>query len=644
MRKLFLGLVGILLVFVLFGCFLVPKPETLTPGYYVIFNFQYKASDGAEDITVLPGLKMDKIGDNEYKLSVPKSELASLLEGKDKDGVYWWTVAEVVDVNATNTWVIYGGTGAFDPSVPFLKEDFDALSDTDTVEFYAIIPDSTDTIVGFGDNLKDNREYYFVGDVTGWSHMNMEYVGNGLFEATVTANDYVRSLKYKIWPADNFGIGAPLEALAFNGKHYYAVGDTTNGSYEFPEDVKEFKVVFDAHHSMVSFEPLQSTTIESIADVKNALLADDSATFTTTVRGVVTYEHSYYLIIQDDTDAIKIYKSGIADLFDIGDKVLISGEALVYKKDYDYTNYTRYEFEIIPDASELISTGNPDPDPMNITGMFIDDTNNASPLYGRLVVFTGTVESTDTYDNITFLSAGTEITVKDFIGYNWKTGVEYTVKGVVMWDYDRYKVVPRDVNDISEGIDIILDGDLSDWPEDTVIYTDSATDSKWGTDGELKELRIWNNDSYLYLGADISVSNNGWLIVLDLGNETQGATDLSQMNAWARNIVLQDFENDAFVASWNNDDGNRHFYTVQGNTCTEKTHEGKTVGTITEVKIPWGDLGFATSKPSQIKIAAFVVGGDGSSAPDTMPDIVYPDSWDWNVPITVDVYYTYDVK
>ncbi|MBB6062714.1 hypothetical protein HNP65_001166 [Thermosipho japonicus] len=636
MKKFLLLSSVVLLLFLLFGCFLAPKSAELEPGYYVAFNFQYKASDGAEDITVLPGLKMSEVAENEYKLSIAKSDLSNVLEGKDKDGVYWWTVVKVVDPQATKTWIVYGGTGPYDPSVPFLKEDFDALLDTDKVEFYATIPDSTNTIIGFGDNLKDKRDYYFVGTVTDWSHMKMENMGNGVFEATVTASDYVKNIEYKIWSGDNWDITDTLKVLAFNGKNYYATGD--NGTFNFDENVKEFKVIFDAHHSKVSFEPLKSTTIETIANVKERLLADDSATFTTTVRGVVTYTYHNssqpwkdYAFIQDDTDAIKVYKSGIGDVFSLGDLVLVSGEASVYGHD----------FEIVPDASELISTGNPDPAPMDITGTFIDD---ASPLYGKLVVFTGTVESTDTYDNVTFLSDGTEITVKDYVGYDWKTGVEYTVKGVIMWNYDRYKVVPRSVDDITEGIDIPLNGDLSDFPADSAVFNDATNDSQWGADNELKQIKVWNNDSYLYLGIDVSVSGNGWLLVMDLGNDTQGATDLSQMSAWARKITLQGFENDAFVASWNNDDGNRHFYTVEGNTCTEKTHEGKTVGSVTEVKIPWSDLGFASGKPTQIKIAAFVVGGDGSSAPDTMPDIVYPDGWQWDTPITIDGFLTYDVK
>jgi hypothetical protein len=192
-----------------------------------------------------------------------------------------------------------------------------------------MFPDSATSIVGLGDNLKDNHDFYFVGDVTDRSHMIMENAGNGLFEATITANDYIRNLQYKIWPANTWDASETLKALAFNGEHYYATGG--NGTYEFSEDVKQFKVVFDAHHSIVNFEPIKATTIETIGSVKKRLLADDSATFTTTVRGVVTYEYSSYLIIQDDTDAIKIYKSGIGNVFDRGDLVLILGEHNILK-------------------------------------------------------------------------------------------------------------------------------------------------------------------------------------------------------------------------------------------------------------------------------------------------------------------------
>ncbi|MDK2886862.1 MAG: hypothetical protein PWP54_1440 [Thermosipho sp. (in: thermotogales)] len=602
MRKLFLGLVGILLVFVLFGCFLAPKPETLTPGYYVIFNFQYKASDGAEDITVLPGLKMEEIGNNEYKLSVPKSELASLLEGKDKDGVYWWTVAKVIDVDATNTWIIYGGTGAFDPSVPFLKEDFDALSDTDTVEFYAIIPDSTDTIVGFGDNLKDNHEYYFVGDVTGWSHTMMEYVGDGKFEATITANDYVRSLEYKIWPANEWTIPATMEALAFNGEHYYATGG--NGTYDFTEDVKELKVVFDAHHSMISFEPVKATNIETIGSVKQRLLADDSATFTTTVRGVVTYDYSSYLIIQDDTDAIKVYKSGIGSNFDLGDLVLISGEASVYGHD----------FEIAPDASELISTGNPDPVPMDITGTFIDD---ASPLYGRLVVFTGTVQSTDTFSNVTFLSDGTEITVKDYVGYDWQTGVEYTVKGVIMWNYDRYKVVPRSVDDIVQGNAILIDGSLNDWQ---TLHEDATNDAYW-SGNEIYKVGLSYDASYLYLAGDYSKGGtNNLMFLIDISSLTGSNTTIN--HPWNnRNYVFNSGDIDLVVETWGNGlaawsvDGAGDFTDISGSAVLAYSgglNDGEE--RITEIKIPWTSLGVTSTDNLEVYYAAVLTGGyDGTS-------------------------------
>jgi len=602
MRKFLLGLVGILLIFVLFGCFLVPTPETLQPGYYVIFNFQYKAADGAEDLTVLPGLKMEEVGDNEYKLTVTKADLASLLENKDKDGVYWWTVAKVEDPSATGTWIVYGGTGAYDPSVPFLKEDFDALSDTDTVEFYAIIPDSTDTIVGLGDNLKDSRDFYFVGDVTSWGHVQMENAGNGLFEATITATDYIRNLQYKIWPADTWDASETLKALAFNGVHYYATGG--NGTYEFSEDVKEFKVVFDPHHSMVNFEPIKATTIETIGSVKERLLADDSATFTTTVRGVVTYENEKYnyLIIQDDTDAIKIYKSGINDVFDRGDLVLISGEALVYKN---------HDFEILPESSELISSGNPDPVPLDITGTFIDD---ASPLYGKLVQFVGTVSSTDTYGNVTFLSEGTDITV-NYAGYNWQTGVEYTVKGVIIWIFDRYKVVPRDEGDILQGDAIFVDGSLSDWK---ALEEDAVGDCYW-SGNDIFKVGLSFDATNLYLAGDFSKTGNNLMFLIDISYLEGSNTTFN--HPWNRNYIFDSGDIDLVVETWGNGlaawkvDSNGDFSEITND--TESAYSGSLNDgeeRFVEIKIPWSSLGVTSIESLQVSYATVITGGfDGTS-------------------------------
>ncbi|MBO8161837.1 MAG: hypothetical protein H0Z24_09425 [Thermosipho sp. (in: Bacteria)] len=607
MKKVVLSLLSIIMLFALFGCFMLPTAPQVEPGYYVIFNFQYKASDGAEDLTVLPGLKMTEIAPGEYKLSVQKNALADLLNGKDKDGIYWWTVAKVVDPDATNTWIIYGGTDAYDPSVPFLKEDFDALSDTDTVEFYAIIPDSTDTIVGFGDNLKDNKEYYFVGDITDWTHMPMEYIGNGVFEATVTLTNYIKNFEYKIWPANNWTIPATLEALAFEGSHYYATGP--NGTYAFDNDVKEFKVIFDVHHSKVVYEPLVETTIETIGSVKDRLLTDDTATFTTTVRGIVTYEYSNYLIIQDNTDGIKIYKYGIDDIFNRGDEILVTGEAKVYDNN-------TLDFEILPDSTELLTTGNPDPNVLNdITGTFIDD---ASPLYGRLVQFTGTVQSTDTYNNVTFSSAGTEITVKDYIGYNWQLGVEYTVKGVVMWNYDRFKVVPRDENDIVKGTAKIIDGGLNDW--EGILNEDATDDAYWGGN-EIIKVGIDFNESSLYLVGDFSkTGTNNLMFLIDIST-LNGSTN-TEGHPWGnRRYLFGSGDIDLVLETWG--DGYTAWTVASDGSFTEITTgivHAYTGGTgdgeerVAEFSIDWSALGISSIDGLQINYAVSLTGGfDGTS-------------------------------
>ncbi|OQX59154.1 MAG: hypothetical protein B5M49_00335 [Thermotoga sp. 4484_232] len=71
--------------------------------------------------------------------------------------------------------------------------------------------------------------------------------------------------------------------------------------------------------------------------------------------------------------------------------------------------------------------------------------------YGYLVTFSGTCTQIDTqHKNVTFSLDSTEVTVKNYVEYPFEVGKYYTVKGVVMWNYDRYKVVPRSSDDIVE--------------------------------------------------------------------------------------------------------------------------------------------------------------------------------------------------
>ena len=261
-RYLWVILSTVIVLAVLFSC--VSKPtenKTLTEGYYVAFDFQFKGEDvESATTTISPLLKMTSNGDNKYKLSIRADKLKQILEDHDKNGIYWWNVVKVVDPNDRSTWVFYGGTEEDDPSVPILKEDLDALSNTSNVQFYADIPESTNTIVGFGDNTKIARDLYFVGTPTGWSHQKMTNKEDGTYELEISiATPTSNVIDYKIWPADTWEINDSIKALAFNGKNYYATGD--NGKYDFGTVYpKKIKVTFNACYSTVEFDLIESVT------------------------------------------------------------------------------------------------------------------------------------------------------------------------------------------------------------------------------------------------------------------------------------------------------------------------------------------------------------------------------------------------
>ena len=261
-KYLWVILSTVIVLAVLFSC--VPKPtenETLATGYYVAFDFQFKgeAFESATP-TISPLLKMTSKGDNKYELSIRADKLKQILEDHDKNGVYWWNVVNVVNPNDRNTWIFYGGTEENDPSVPILKEDLDAFSNTVNIQFYADIPESTNTIVGFGDNTKIGRDLYFVGSPTEWSHQKMTNKEDGTYELEVTiATPTSNMIEYKIWPADTWEIAEPTKALAFNGKNYYATAG--NGKYDFGSVYpKKIKATFDARYSTVKFDLIESAT------------------------------------------------------------------------------------------------------------------------------------------------------------------------------------------------------------------------------------------------------------------------------------------------------------------------------------------------------------------------------------------------
>ena len=183
---------------------------------------------------------------------------------------------------------------------------------------------------------------------------------------------------------------------------------------------------------------------------------------------------------------------------------------------------------------------------------------------------------------------------------------------------------------------IIIDGDFSDWESYsyTTIVDDPDDDSKWGQNNDVNWLGIAADEQYLYIGAQYKASGNGFIIYISKDGDNTGATDM-EFGAWSRAIRF-DRNVQYFVASWEHQDP--QLWQVVNESTKSQLQEGiqkkfVSQGVGYEVKIPLSVLGLESG--NKIYFVGCIVGGDGSSSPDTVPNNVYPENWDWNVPISI---------
>ncbi|KAF2956586.1 hypothetical protein [Marinitoga sp. 38H-ov] len=621
MKKSILIVGFILLSFLLVSC--LPKPQettTLEDGYYLYF------SNSEWDFDLIPEWKFVQQDDGTYKLEIPASDLVENVPAPtNNEKVWWWKVVQITGDSS----IAYGGFGEFDPSVPI---DPDVVENMDKVIFYfdPSADTTTDhkTIAGvMGDNTKDASPIYFVGSPTEWSFVEMT---NGIYEtelSTKTIFGPKNPLEFKIgiglnhWPNN-----AEENPFLFAENHYYGTGNNSK-AFEEGKYTMGAKVTFDPHFSKVTVEPIEE--IPYISEVISDI--DANQTIEASSVGIVNYVFSSYVFIQDDTKGIEVYKPfNIADL-KIGDLVYVEGEA----KYYENSSTKVYEYNINNSASVTVLKRDIELKPEEITGMEIKDKWD---YYGKLVTFKGICTiSDDGFGNASFLSNGATIVVKNYTSTTFEIGAEYNITGVIMYNYDQLKVVPRDENDIAAPGQIIIDGDLSDWTDyaTKTITEDATDDSKWGEANDVNWVGVANDDEYLYIGANYKASNNGFIIYFSKVGETGGATDMN-FGAWNRVIQTQDGTPiHFFVAAWEHNDP--ELWTVDS-TTTKTKHDDYMIlknntDPIMEVKIKLSDLGLSIG--DKIKFVGTIVGGDGSSSPDTIPDNTYPDNWDWNIPLTI---------
>ncbi|KAA3613760.1 MAG: PKD domain-containing protein [Calditrichaeota bacterium] len=173
-----------------------------------------------------------------------------------------------------------------------------------------------------------------------------------------------------------------------------------------------------------------------------------------------------------------------------------------------------------------------------------------------------------------------------------------------------------------------IDGIISgDWSGDEWILDDSETDSPW-QGNELDDVYLtWNSDS-LFIGLQHTLDNNGFIVYLDAASPAvSGATDVSNLNTWKRNIQFSGFTAEFQYAKWHNEPG--AFYQINSTTTAVDISSQAQIATAgpngaSEIAIPWDALyGLGAGivpNGATVRLVVALVGGDDTSAHDTAPD------------------------
>jgi uncharacterized repeat protein (TIGR01451 family) len=175
-----------------------------------------------------------------------------------------------------------------------------------------------------------------------------------------------------------------------------------------------------------------------------------------TTTGVVYATYSAHgFCIADDTDAwhgiYVYYPSG--GLPAIGDEVEVSGLVQEYYGLTELADYATYS---------ILSSGNPVYTPTLVTAAQIEYDDSASEPYESVFVQLQNIEVTagnDTHDIWTFTDASGGTGKADDWGYDANPDVGdtfATLQGALIYDYDEFKVMPREIGDAVEGFAIEL--------------------------------------------------------------------------------------------------------------------------------------------------------------------------------------------
>ncbi|MCS7185017.1 MAG: hypothetical protein NZ870_03730 [bacterium] len=207
---------------------------------------------------------------------------------------------------------------------------------------------------------------------------------------------------------------------------------------------------------------------------------------------------------------------------------------------------------------------------------------------------------------------------------------------------------------------IVVDGDLSDWHPDELVYLDYENDGAWGLQNQLYKLYLTWDTSNLYLGIEAVVKDGNHIVIyFDTGSphglvDTSNILEGSSKWYWSKNHRFKDFrvsyQLHSYQTQWSIPNGHGLFRVVRG--IAENLSSQIQIAKIgpdgfavssAEIKIPFSAL--ELNKPNaRFKIVATLTGGTDQSANrygsvhDAIPNQNEFDTYtqDWFEPFTIE--------
>ncbi|WP_448377375.1 hypothetical protein [Fervidobacterium sp.] len=159
---------------------------------------------------------------------------------------------------------------------------------------------------------------------------------------------------------------------------------------------------------------------------------------------------------------------------------------------------------------------------------------------------------------------------------------------------------------------VTVDGNLSDWGQ--YVYTDGATDSRWGVNNEIYKAGILFDATNLYIAGEFTKADmNNFAVIVDLSG-VNGAADTSK-HPWGRKYKFEKGDVDFMLETWGDDYGAWRFPSTGATpTAVEVTLSATTTESgrkVVEIAVPLATLGVTDANKLSVKAVFVLTGGTG---------------------------------